>query len=140
METILLREPEIFPTKDVLRSVLGDCVSVLNELTETVTKPEFALSVEWNYYNDGKAWLCKVVYKKKTVFWLSVWDGYFKVTFYFNRNNYSGVFDLDIPEKVKADFSGNIGSGKFIPLVIKVTGRDQIEEIVKLVEFKKKLK
>ncbi|PKP08994.1 MAG: hypothetical protein CVU09_13085 [Bacteroidetes bacterium HGW-Bacteroidetes-4] len=49
---------------------------------QEVNLPETPWQVQWRYYNDGKAWLCKVSYKKKTVFWLSVWEAYFKVAFY----------------------------------------------------------
>jgi hypothetical protein len=51
-------------------------------LMQEVNLPETPWQVQWRYYNDGKAWLCKVSYKKKTVFWLSVWEACFKVAFY----------------------------------------------------------
>lgn len=43
-----------------------------------VTKPPFQLSPEWRYYNDGKSWLCKMLSKKKNLFWLSIWEGCFR--------------------------------------------------------------
>ncbi|MDR1632428.1 MAG: DUF3788 domain-containing protein [Dysgonamonadaceae bacterium] len=64
---LLLREQEIFPSKEVLKNVLGEMIySVFEELETRLTSDEFALAFDWNYYRDGKAWLCKVCRKKKT--------------------------------------------------------------------------
>ena len=139
METILLREPELLPTKEVLENALGESFTTLTELIDIVTNPQYGLILEWNYYKDGKAWLCKVTFKKKTVFWLSVWDKYFKVGFYFTEKNCLGVLELDIDEKIKEDFGQSKNIGKLIPLGISVTGKEQIEDVLKIIDYKKRL-
>jgi len=68
MEIQLLREQEIFPSKEVLKDALGKVYSVFEELETQLTKNEFALTFDWHYYKDSKAWLCKVAHKKKTIF------------------------------------------------------------------------
>lgn len=85
METILLRDKEQYPAGEILMNALSDSYASFSELMAMIAGTEYRLAPEWNYYNDGKAWLCKVVYKKKTVFWLSVWDGYFQAAFYFTE-------------------------------------------------------
>jgi len=58
----LLKDPEIFPSDEVLKNALGDSVySILDSFVKTITNEEYGLSVEWRFYNDGKAWLGKVV-------------------------------------------------------------------------------
>ena len=79
---------------------------------------------EWNYYKDGNAWLCKVCLKKKTVFWLSVWDKYFRTGFYFSEKYRSGVMELDIGDDLKENFSQAKPIGKLIPLAISVNGKE----------------
>jgi hypothetical protein len=140
METMLLREPEVLPTKEVLERVLGERFSVLNELVDIISKPENGLVLDWRYYKDGKAWLCKASYKKKTVFWLSVWDGFFKINFYFNQKNYLGVLDLELAEEIKNDFIKKVDHAKFIPLSMNVSEKDQIRDILKIINYKKNLK
>jgi hypothetical protein len=140
METMLLREPEVLPTKEVLERVLGERFSVLNELIDIITKPENDLVLDWRYYKDGKAWLCKASYKKKTVFWLSVWTGFFKINFYFNQKNYLGVLDLNIAEEIKNNFIKKVDQGKFIPLSLNVFEKDQIKDILSIIHYKKNLK
>lgn len=140
METPLLKEPEIVPTKEVLAKVLGRSYSAFDALITTITDPEFGLIPKWNYYKDGKAWLCKVQYKNNTVFWLSVWDKYFKTGFYFTEKNAGGIDRLDIDPGIKKNFKSSKHIGKLIPLVIAVHKKEQLDNVLKIVAYKKGLK
>ncbi len=140
MEIQLLKEHHISPTKEVLENALGDSYIVYEKLIEIITDSKYGLVTVWNYYKDGKAWLCKVCYKKKTIFWLSVWDKFFKIGFYFTEKYYLGVTELDIEEKIKEDFSRSKTIGRLIPLVINIDKEEQIKDVIKIIEYKKRLK
>jgi len=141
METQLLREPEIFPSKEVLRSALGNEIyGVLEELENTLTHKEFGITLEWRYYHDGKAWLCKAFYKKKTVFWLSVWEGFFKTSFFFLERHLEGIAALDISEQIINDFCKAKSVGKLLPMLIKINKHKQLADLQKIVIFKKEAK
>jgi len=140
MKIQLLREPGIFPSKEVLKDVLGEIYDVLEILEARITQSEFALTLDWRYYNDCKSWLCKVQYKKKTVFWLSVWDGFFQTTFFFLERHLEGIVALDISEQIKEDFCQMKPVGRLIPMVIKINNQEQLTGLLKVVEFKKNLK
>jgi hypothetical protein len=140
METPILRDPQIFPSAEVLKDALGNTYSVFEELVKITTATEFGLVPEWNYYNDGKAWLCKVRYKKKTIFWLSVWDQYFKTTFYFTIDTSAGVAGLDIRKSLKENLNQSKPVGKLIPLTIDVRKKEQVKDLLKIIEYKKSLK
>ena len=140
MEVQLLREKEIFPSKEVLKSVLGQVYDVWEELETQVTQGEFGLTLEWNYYNDGKSWLCKVCHKKKTVFWLSVWEGCFKTTFFFLERHLEGIAELDISEQIKEDFCRTKAVGKLLPMLIGIDRQEQLADVLKVVKFKKEAK
>ena len=140
MEVQLLREPEIFPSKEVLKDILGKVYDVLEELESRLTQNEFALTLDWHYYNDGKSWLGKVCHKKKTVFWLSVWDGYFKTTFFFLERHLESIAALDISEQIKEEFCCTKSVGKLLPMLISINRQEQLADLLKVVEFKKKAK
>lgn len=139
MEEILLRDPDIHPSQKVLEDALGKNNKVYNEFIGIITSPTLGLVPEWRYYKDGKSWLCKVCHKKKTIFWLSVWDKYFKLGFYFSEKNCSGIAVLNIDKKIKDEFKKSKNIGKLIPLVIKMNSKDQIDDVLKIIEYKKAL-
>ena len=140
MEKPLLREQEIIPTEEVLKNVLGESYSAFETLINTITAPEFGLIPEWNYYKDGKSWLCKVCYKKKTVFWLSAWDKFFKITFFFTEKHLEGIALLNIEENIKDDFGKVKPVGRLLPLLISINKTEQLSDALKIIEFKKRLK
>ena len=140
METMLLRDPEQIPTDKVIQEALGDSYPAFAELVQKAVSAPCGLNADWNYYKDGKAWLCKVSYRKKTVFWLSVWANFFKVAFYFTAKNSTGIENLDISHSLKEHFGKAKPIGRLIPLVIDLTREEQIQDVLTLIEYKKKLK
>jgi hypothetical protein len=140
METQLLRIQEIYPSKEVLQEALGKVYDVLEAFETRITQSDIALTLDWNYYNDGKSWLCKVCHKKKTVCWLSVWDGCFKTTFFFLERHLEGIAALDISEQIKEDFCRAKPIGKLIPLLIHINRPEQLADVLKVIEFKKSAK
>ena len=140
METRLLREKEVYPNNEVLEKALGESFLAFNELMETISNEKYALVPDWRYYKDGKSWLCKVSNKKKTVCWISVWNKFFKAGFYFTQKTRLGINELNIENKIKEEFSQSKNIGKLIPLVINVFRKEQIDDVLKIIEYKKKLK
>lgn len=139
MSTQPLSDASILPTPEVIENALGSSYATYQQFREKITD-QMQLTEEWRYYNDGKAWLCKVVFKKKTVFWLSVWEGFFKVGFYFTDKYRNEVEALDIDEKLLEDFRSNKNIGKLLPLSVDVDHPEQIDDLLKIISLKKKLK
>ena len=140
METPLLKDPDTYPSDEVLRSVLKDSYYAFEETMKQITGADYGLVPQWRYYNDGKAWLCKVGFKKKTVFWLSVWDGYFKAGFYFVERHCPGVLELDIDERLKEDFKTKKPFGTLFPLAIEMRRKEQVKDLLMVIDYKKSLK
>lgn len=140
METLLLRDGNIFPDEKTLRESLGDLYEVYENFLSNITKEPLSLEPSWNYYKDGKSWLCKVSYKKKTVFWLSVWDDCFIAGFYFTEKSKPAIEQLEIADSIKKSFFSAESIGKLIPMTIKISQLSQLTDLYKIIVFKKSLK
>ena len=92
MSNQLLLDEAIYPSEDIMQAVLGGVYPAYQSFCELLAAEQVAM--EWRYYKDSKSWLGKCQHKKKTVFWLSVWEGFFRVTFFFTQAAYEGVRDL----------------------------------------------
>jgi hypothetical protein len=140
MEGILLKDPNLKPDKKVLEKALGGSYKAYEELMNLISAPDYSLQPEWRYYNDGKAWLCKVIHRKKTIFWLSAWEGgYFRTVFYFTEKTGAGVESLDIDESIKKSFKAHKPVGKLLPLAVEVTSGKQLPGLLKIISYKMKL-
>ncbi|MBP7506725.1 MAG: DUF3788 family protein [Prolixibacteraceae bacterium] len=135
-----LKDPNILPTKEVLNEKMGSSYDAYVKLIDALAGEEFGIVPEWRYYNDGKSWLAKHLYKKKNMFWLSVWNNYFKVSFYFTDKNILGVDSLTIDEKIKESLEKPQSIGKLLPLTIDVYDESQVDDLLQIIRYKKTLK
>ncbi|GET24925.1 hypothetical protein NT017_12540 [Prolixibacter sp. NT017] len=63
-----------------------------------------------------------------------------KSAFYFAEKTKPDVMELDIDNTIKSEFDQRELTGKLIPLVINVTGKEQLKDVLTIVEYKKRLK
>jgi hypothetical protein len=140
MERPLLNDKDTPVSDELLKKALGKSYPAYSKMLEIITGDEFGLVPVWRYYNDGKAWLCKVVYKKKTVFWLSVWDSYFKTAFYFVERHLGGVYDLVIDESIKEELRKAKTFGTLHPVVLLIRKPEQLKDLLALARYKISLK
>ena len=142
MEIQLSREQEIYPSKEILnfKNVLGKVYDVLEELETRLTQDELALTLDWRYYRDGKLWLCKVCHKKRTIFWLSAWEGFFKTSFFFTEKHLEGIAKLEILEQIKEEFYRTKSIGKLLPMIINIDNQEQLVDLFTIIKFKKAAK
>lgn len=145
----LFRNPDIQPTSDTIAKALGEANDAYMKFI--IELDRHSIHLEWRYYTDGKAWLAKGLYKwtgarggqyETTVFWLSIWDSYFKVTFYIPQKARANVLSLPIDEAVKKmmENSNLMGKLNFYPLIFDLSSDDVFETIFTLADFRKSIK
>lgn len=142
----LLRDPDIQPTSDVVAKALDEANTPYIKFVEELASHDIQLV--WRYYNDGKAWLAKGLHKRigvrggqseKTVFWLSIWERFFKVTIYIPEKSRLDVFNLPLDNDVKRMItdSKQMGKLKYFSLVFDLNSDEMFETIFSLVDFMK---
>lgn len=138
METMLLCDAAVNPDDKVLEAALAGNYGRYRQLCAALAEKN--LTMTWRYYNDGKQWLCRVLNKKKTVCWLSVWDAGFKTTFYFTESTITGVRDLAVRGAVKALTVDVRNIGKLFPLILLVDSDAMLADALAVIDYKKSLK
>lgn len=137
METINnieLRDAEIYPDDEILIPILKDSFPAYRKLLELFDRNE--MNYEWRYYNDGKAWLCKVLKKKKTIVWMSAWLGYMQATIYFPARYIDSIYELDISQEMKESFILTKSVGKSKPFIFKITDKNPLKDFEIVMKYK----
>jgi hypothetical protein len=138
MNKPLLNDKLEYPDDEVLGRYLGKSKAIWDLFVTDLSSTFSSMSLEWKYYNDGKAWLCKLVHKKKTVCWISIWDKYFKVTFYFTEKNNKDISTLNIDQVWKDNYITRKSIGRLKPLTIDVKTKKVLAGIYELIKYKSK--
>jgi hypothetical protein len=138
MENQILIDPKVKPEDDVLKSALGKKYNRYKEFVNKINTQN--LVIDWNYYIDGKSWLGKILNKNKNLCWLSIWNIGFKLTFYFTEKTIEGVHELDIDDEIKDIIQKIKPIGKLFPIILLVKNKKTIDDGLKILEYKMKLK
>lgn len=147
-EQQLLRDPSVKPTDDMIVDCLGPAGEVYTKFLEELKAYGISL-MDWRFYNDGKAWLSKGEYKwttargtdkVKPIFWISIWNGFFKISFNFSEMTRAKLLSLPISENTKImieNVEPNGSKMKFIPVIFDVDHEKQFEDILLVAQFRK---
>lgn len=134
----ILSNPDIYPDENVLALELRESYNVFS--TFLASLEDYKINLEWHYYKDVKGWLGKAVTKKKTVFWLSVWEGYFKMNFYFTDKTRTGIADLPVAEEIKEMAANNEEQKKYININFDISNEAQLRDVYTIISYKQSLK
>ncbi len=148
MSEQLLRDADIKPTPEIIADGLGATYNIYTKFVEDLMKFNISL-MDWRYYNDGKAWLTKGEYKWTTVrgtnkvkpiFWLSIWERSFRVSFNFSEKTRAELLSLSVSDATKENINNTKPNGKtnkFLPVIFDITEINQLNDVYVLAEFRK---
>jgi len=139
-EIILFSDPEVKPDEKLVFSKIGSKKNLWLAIMSFMSENYKESAGSWNYYNDGKRWLFKMVLKKKTIFWSTVIDGAFRITFYFGGRTEPVIVASDLSEKSKQQYLSGPRYGKIRAISVHVKDISDVSEIEKLIGIKVKLK
>ena len=136
MEEHALTDKDQYPTEEVIFSHIGKTRVLWESLFADTHKnyPEF--DEQWRYYKDGNSWLFKMTRKSKTIFWLSVIKGAFRITFYFGDKAEPAILESTISDNLKEQFRTGKRYNKIRGITISVHGEEDIENIKSLIKIK----
>jgi hypothetical protein len=133
-KTIELTDENTFPSESILKKVLGRSYDTYLELLNLYDSND--LAYEWRYYRDGKAWLCKVQKKKRTIVWMSAWKGYMKAAIYFPERYMDDILKLGISDDTKNKIMKTKNVGKSKPCIFEIRNKKALRDLEQVMKFK----
>jgi len=140
MEVLLLKDPLVIPNDELVFSIIGDKSMLWQRIIRYLLENHSDISEIWRFYNDGKCWLFRTLKKKKTIFWVGIIDGTFRVSFYLGGKAEPLIVKSDLPERIKDEFLNDQSNSMFRSITIKMGDAEDAENVIKLIEIKLKLK
>jgi len=134
INTIQLTDENTYPEKSILEKVLGKSYNAYLELLKLYE--DNGLVYEWRFYRDGKAWLCKVQNKKKTIVWMSGWNGYMKAAIYFPERLIGDILNLNITQDTKNRIMETKNVGKSKPCIFEIRDKNVLKDLEEVMKFK----
>jgi hypothetical protein len=134
INAVELHDADIFPDEGVLGKILGTSYDAYRTLLDLYDRN--GMTHEWRYYKDGKTWLCKVQKKKKTIVWMSAWNGFMKAVIYFPGKYEEELMNLDIDNQTKTKIRDSPHVGKSKPCMFEIRDIRILDDFEKVMLFK----
>ena len=134
INTIELTDKAVYPDDAVLKKVLGRSYSAYCALLELFDRN--GMQYEWRYYLDGKAWLCKVQKKKKTIVWMSAWKSFLQATVYIPEKYLERLHEIPISEETREKLRTTRNVGKSKPCIFEIRNQKVLKDLEKVMQFR----
>lgn len=139
-EKIILSDSNLILDENIIKSLIKEGYVNWQELHDKLIIDFPDCNGSWNYYKDGKQWLYKMQLKKKTLFWASLLERSFRVTFYFGDKAEPVITQSNIKSSIKEQFAVSKKYGAVRAVSLIVSDYDDIEQVMLLANIKSKLK
>ena len=140
MEPIVLTDPTVQPTEELIFSIIGENSVYWEQVIDYVYDNYFDITEEWRFYNDGKSWLYRALQKKKTIYWIGIIKDTFRISFWLSEKAEPLIEASSLSEPLKEGYrtAKRFKIGRCIS--VEVRSADDLENVLKLIDLKTKLK
>jgi hypothetical protein len=135
MSELYFTDRDAPPTDRTITHALGRAAGAWDELL-TQLRAE-GLRETWKYYGDGKSWLLNVSRGTRTVCWIAVERGAFRVGFYFPERVLGTLLASDLSRERKAEIRAAAPNGKLRRVSIRFGAKGGIRDVMTLVALKR---
>jgi hypothetical protein len=135
-----LTDKNVVPNEEMIFSLIGHNSVFWQQIMKYTAENYSDISGSWNYYNDGKQWLFKLVQKKKTLFWAGLLNDTFRVTFWFGDKAEPLIDEAILPPSIKDEFRRARKIGAVRPLSIIVREQTDADIVITLISVKHRIK
>ncbi len=140
MKSPYFNDPNVPPTDDSILEAIGRAKGAWQKLFARIRTEHPDLSETWKFYKDGKSWLCQVTWKKKTVFWILIMKGRFRVGFYFAKRLMDQILESDLSKERKEEIQKKPAKGQIGSVAVEFGPQKGIKDVMILIDLKKTLK
>ena len=140
MEPIVLTDPAIQPTDELVFSIIGENRVYWEKIINYLYDNHFDITEEWRFYNDGESWLYRTLRKKITIYWIGVQKDTFRVSFWLSEKAGPLIEVSTLPESIKEEYRNakRFKIGRCLSVVMVST--EDLDNVLKLIELRLKVK
>jgi hypothetical protein len=137
-----MNEEKVFTAKDttpdeeMVRKALGSSYEYLENIRQFVNEEIGETVEEWKFYGKKLGWTLKKFFKKRNLFFIGMYPGYFRISMVFGERAVNNVFCSDIAAALKKNLSEARKYAEGRGISIKVDNAACLEDIKELIRIK----
>ena len=129
-------EKETMPDEEMINEAIGSNYAHLQAIRQFVAEEIGDTNEEWKFYGKKLGWTLKKFFKKRNLFFVGMYPGYFRITLVFGERAANHVFASDIAAALKKDLSEARKYAEGRGISIKVDNAAHLDDIKELIRIK----
>jgi hypothetical protein len=127
---------ETQPDEEMIKKALGEGYIYFENLRWIVDDEIGPTTREWKFYGEKLGWTLKTFLKRRNLYFISIYDGYFKIAFVFGEKAAKSVLDSGIDPSLKKEFARARKFAEGRGLSIKVDNAGCLDDVRELIRIK----
>ena len=137
MEKLVFIEKSIMPNDDLIIAVMKNSYSLYVEIFYYLKTKSSNIHTEWKYYGKKNGWLLKHFDDKRNIFFLVIFEEFFKVSFTFGDKVVSEILGSDnVSNSVKKCFENSKKYIEGTTILYEVKSKSDVDNVNQLIRFK----
>jgi hypothetical protein len=99
------KEKNLVPDEQRIRVTLKSNYVHLEAIRSYIADSIGETKEEWKYYGAKYGWTLKNFYKKRNLYFIGMYDGFFKISFVFGERAFKAIMEADISAELKKELS-----------------------------------
>jgi len=124
------------PTEARIKEILKDKYMIMEAIRKFIQESIGETTEEWKYYGVKNGWVLKTFLKKRNLFFIGIYDGYFRIAFVFGEKAVQSVLESDISEELKKTLTEARKYAEGRGLWLEIYDSKHLEDIQKLIKIK----
>ena len=124
------------PLEAQIKEIIKEKYKILDAIRQYIRESIGETNEEWKYYGVKNGWLLKTLLKKRNLFFIVIYDGYFRINFVFGDKAVDSVLESDISPEIKKSLMEAKKYAEGRGISFDVVDSEQLNDIQKLIDVK----
>ncbi len=124
------------PVEAQIKEIINEKYQVLDFIRQYIRENIGNTNEEWKYYGVKNGWVLKTLLKKRNLFFIVIYDGYFRISFVFGDKAVDSVMKSNVSDNNKKSLSDAKKYAEGRGISFDIFDNKHLNDIKKLIEIK----
>ena len=124
------------PDEAGIKKIINEKYLLIDAIRQFIREDVGETNEEWKYYGVKTGWVLKTFLKKRNLFFIVIYKGYFRISFVFGDKAVSSILESDVSNETKKSLNEARKYAEGRGISFDIYNYEHLEDIRKLIKIK----